>query len=472
MADMIEPERSARPGGPGLSYWLGTKFANQPLAMQLSAARWLESQIRERAFDSQIDLGASKFIGTRDHRSGYRVTDEGIAIVPVQGILVDRGDWLGDMGGWATSYEGLAEQFRRLGKDEAIKSVILDIDSAGGMVAGMLDVAAGELSDLKKKKRVYGIAANMAFSAAYAIGCVAHELFVTRSGGAGSIGVIAMHMNYGGMLEKSGVEPTILYAGSHKPDGNPYQPLSHAARAEWSREIDESYGLFVRHVAKHRGLDEQAVRDTEARTYMGERAVSAKLADGVKSFEELLEHIRKGSGSSARGQSKTGGRTVSDGNAPAAARPDYDAVIAAALTSIAANASANANPKPAAAAVETPAAAAAPAAPAAAAAPASAAADPRARIKAILGCEAAKKRQGLANHLALETDVSAEQAEAILNASAEEGAAAAGNPRGDALATAMANARNSGGVKPEASTVATRTSLADKIAAKYQKKAS
>lgn len=442
MADIIAPERLGRSGGPGLSYWLGSKIKNQPLAMEAGAAQMLADAIKEKAFDAQISgPWASKFIGTKDQRSQYRVTEDGIAIVPVQGTLFDRGEWLGDYYGWMTSYEGLAEQFRRLAKDDAIKSVILDIDSPGGMAAGMLDLVA-EMGDLKKKKKVYAVAANMAASAAYAIGCTAHELYVSRQGMAGSIGVIAMHTSFARMLDEAGVDTTIIFAGDHKADGNPYQALTHGARAEMASSIDQIYADFVRHVAKHRPIDEAAVRATQARVYSGQKAVEAKLADGVKSFEELIDHIRKGSSRSARGQSKTGGRTMSDGNAPAAARPDYEAVIAAALATMAVNSA----PKPAA---QTQEPAPAPA-PAAAAQPANAAADAKARIKAIMGCESAKKRPALANHLALETDIAADQAEAILKASPEEGAAAAAPA--NALAAAMAKPGNSAGVKPDAST--------------------
>ncbi len=446
MADIIAPERGGRAGGPGLSYWLGSKIKNQPLAMEAGAAQMLSEAIKEKAFDSQISgPWASKFIGTKDQRSQYRVTEDGIAIVPVQGTLFDRGEWLGDFYGWMTSYEGLAEQFRRIAKDDAIKSVILDIDSPGGMAAGMLDLVA-ELGDLKKKKKVYAVAANMAASAAYAIGCTAHELFVSRQGMAGSIGVIAMHTSFARMLDQAGVDTTIIFAGDHKADGNAYQALTHGARSEMAASIDQIYADFVRHVAKHRPIEEAAVRATQARVYSGQKAVEAKLADGVKSFEELLEHIRKGSSRSARGQSKTGGRTMSDGNAPAAARPEYEAVIAAALATLAANST----PKSAAQVpAPAPTAAAAPAPAAPAAQPVNAAADVKARIKSITGCESAKKRPALANYLAMETDIAADQAEAILKAAPEEGATAVAPA--NALAVAMTKPGNSAGVKPDAS---------------------
>jgi signal peptide peptidase SppA len=457
MAEIIAPERQDRSGGPGLSYWLGSKFLNQPLAMQLAAAQNLQAAIEGKSFDAQISgPWASKFVGTKDRGSQYRVTEDGIAVVPVQGVLVDRGEWLGDLGGWATSYEGLAEQFCRIRKDDAIKAVVLDIDSGGGMVAGLFDLI-DQLGDLKAKKKVYAVAANLAASAAYAIGCAAHELYVSRSGIAGSIGVIAMHTSFSRALDQQGVDKTIIFAGDHKADGNPYQALTHGARSEMAASIDQTYADFVRHVAKHRPIDEAAVRGTQARVFHGQKAVDAKLVDGVKSFDELIDHIRKGSGASVRGQSKRGGRTVSDGNAPAAARPDYDAVIAAALTTIAAG------QKPAAvsqAAEQT-------AAPApAAAAPAVAADAVKARIKAIKGCDAAKDRPALAEHLALETEIPADQAEAILKASAVEGAASGQKP--DALAAAMANRSNSGGVKPDVTGAdVKRPSLADRVAAKY-----
>ncbi|MCK9911713.1 S49 family peptidase, partial [Microbacteriaceae bacterium K1510] len=88
--------------------------------------------------------------------------------------------------------------------------------------AGMLDLVA-EMGDLKKKKKVYAVAANMAASAAYAIGCTAHELYVSRQGMAGSIGVIAMHTSFARMLDQAGVDTTIIFAGDHKADGNAYQ---------------------------------------------------------------------------------------------------------------------------------------------------------------------------------------------------------------------------------------------------------
>lgn len=136
------------------------------------------------------------------------------------------------------------------------------------------------------------------------------------------------------------------------------------------------------------------------------------------------------------------------GMEPSGGRPDYEAMIAAALTTLAA-----ANTQTAAPAAHTapaPAAAAAtpPTAPVTPAVGATAA-DARTRVKAILNCEAAKTRPGLAQHLALETDLDAATAEAVLGASAAEAQPASG--LGDALAARMAaDPSNAARVKPEA----------------------
>jgi capsid assembly protease len=427
MAQFFSPEHTAAPNGPGMSLRLASKLCGAPLYMLPSHGEQLRHALENRAFDAPAARpDASKFIGTYDQRSRFRVTDDGIALVAIQGTLVDRGPWLGDLYGFATSYEGLTEQIQRLAADTAIKSVVLDIDSGGGMVAGLFDFTE-EVAKLKKVKPVYALAANFAASAAYAIACCANEFYVTRTGEAGSIGVIMIHQSYGRMMDGAGIDTTIICEPAPKADGNPFTPLSHGARAEMASGVADAYQRFVSHVARNRSLGDDAVRATQARMFSGEKAVEAGLADGVKSVDELLAHIRKGvravkrPAAAARQTPKpSGAKTVSSEQTTALEAPNYDAVIAASLSAIAA-----AMPKGGAAA-EPP--AAAPAAPVAQAEPpAPVAADPKERIKAILNSAAGKKMPGLASHIALETDMDLATAEAVMTKAAAEQAPAAGS---------------------------------------------
>ena len=492
MANVITPERDARGGGAGLSYWLGTKVLGAPLAMLPLEAQALKLAIDNRSFDPQagsLSLApqANRWTGVESGRSRYRVTDDKIAIVPVAGLLLDRGDWLGDLWGMATTYEGLTEQIRRIVADSEIKSVIFDIDSGGGMVSGLFDLCQ-DITSLAKKKPVYAIAQNCACSAAYAIAACARETFVTRNGEAGSIGVIVMHQSYQRMLDSAGIDTTIIHAGSHKAAGNPYQQLSHTARADMSATIDEIYSQFVRHVAKTRGIDEDAVRATEARVYSGQKAVDLGLADGVKSFDELLATIRKGKppGQSRRSATSTTGanmtRRNNDDDGAQMSAADADAIISAYERGLkkantpsggASAAHAAAAPVPAAAPAAATPAAHAPSAGASVAhtATAQGAADATSRVQKILTSDVGKKRPQLAQHVAFNRlEMSAEDALAMLAAVPEESAADAGG-----LLGAMRKPGSSAGIKPDASSSATAQgqspsagmkSLADVVKAK------
>ncbi len=510
MAKFTGPERMSAPGRAGVSYALGQMIHNQPLAMQDDAASWLHHQISERAFDLPlVQPDASKFFGSHDRQNGVRITDDGIALVSVAGLLLDRGAFLGDLWGWITTYEGLAEQARRLAKDQAVKAVVLDISSGGGMVAGLWDLC-DELRKLRAKKRVYSLAQNMAASAAYAIGLCGHELHVTRSGQVGSVGVVMVHTSYARMLDASGVDVTLLTAGEHKADGNPYQQLGHSARAELGAGIDLAYGEFVDFVASRRkGLDADAVRATEARVYTGQQAVGAKLADKVSSIDELLAHVRAEmkaggprSGVKTKTQTQTRPAATPGKTSAAAERPagsggagaaageqtmeDDLVTLSQAPDAGAQNGDQGGDQGGQQAAQAVAANAAKPAgqqaASAAATVAAQAAADPdqveRARIKAIVTSVEGQAAPALASHLAFDTAMSAEAAVKALVAAAADvtgGAKASAAAGGEqdaqgaldgALEREMAKSGNSAGVRPEGEIVAkTANPLAEKAKA-------
>lgn len=63
-----------------------------------------------------------------------------------------------------------------------------------------------------------------------------------------------------------------LSGNARKIDGNLYQPLTDETKAELKAEVDQFYSLFVSSIAKGRKgrMSEKAIRDTEARTYIGQ----------------------------------------------------------------------------------------------------------------------------------------------------------------------------------------------------------
>lgn len=217
------------------------------------------------------------------------VAGGGIAVLPIYGTLVRRTVGLEAASG-LTSYQDIAAQIDTAIADPAVAAIVLDIDSPGGESGGVFDLA-DRVRAAAQVKPVWALANDMAYSAAYAIGSAASRFFVTRTGGVGSIGVIAMHADQSVRDAQDGVRYTTVFAGARKNDLNPHEPISDEAHAFLKSEVDRIYGLFVDTVASHRSLSSEAVRATEAGVFFGNDAVAAGLADAVGNFDDVLNEL-------------------------------------------------------------------------------------------------------------------------------------------------------------------------------------
>ena len=216
----------------------------------------------------------------RDGQSPFAMVD-GIAVIEVSGVLVHRGAWIGRSSG-QTSYEGIAVQLATAVLDPTVRGIALEIDSFGGEVAGVFDLADA-IRAARSAKPVWAFVAEHAFSAGYALASQADRIILPRTGAVGSIGVVVMHADLSGQLSDAGVTVTLIHSGAHKVDGNPYAPLPDPVRARIQAEIDSIRTLFAQTVAAGRGsrLTAEAALATEAECYRGAEAVAAGLADEV-----------------------------------------------------------------------------------------------------------------------------------------------------------------------------------------------
>ena len=210
----------------------------------------------------------------------------GIAVIPVHGTLVKRTAGL-DAASGLTSYPELAAMLESALADPPIAGILLDIDSPGGEASGSFELAR-RVREASAVKPVWAVANDAAYSAAYAIGSAANRLIVSETGGVGSIGVIALHIDQSVKDANDGYRFTAVTAGTHKNDFSPHQPLTDEAKAELQAEVDRLYGLFLEHVASMRTLATDDVRSTEAGLYFGANAIAAGLADAVGTFESVL----------------------------------------------------------------------------------------------------------------------------------------------------------------------------------------
>ena len=236
----------------------------------------------------------------------YPIVD-GVAVIEISGVLIHRGSWIGQSSG-QTSYEGIAAQIEAAAKDPSVRGLALEIDSFGGEVAGVFDLA-DQIRAVRANKPVWAFVAEHAFSAGYALASQADRILLPRTGAVGSIGVVVMHADLSGQLDQDGVRVTLIHSGQHKVEGNPYEPLPEAVREDIQREIDVLRFLFAETVAAGRAgrLSQEAALVTEAATYRGTDAVAAGLADevtglarGFAGFRQMLSSTPRLSSMRAR----------------------------------------------------------------------------------------------------------------------------------------------------------------------------
>lgn len=231
------------------------------------------------------------------HRDGFKITPAGTAVIGIQGSLVHRSSGFDGYSG-VVSYERLSQQIAAAVADPLVKRLLLDIDSGGGEAEGVIALS-DMIFEARQEKPVHAIANGQAFSAAYWIASAATKVYLTPSGGVGSIGAVFVHADLSESYRQAGVKHTILVAGKHKADISSLKPLNDSGRETIQGQLDRIYGLFVDGVARNRKLSAETVRGTEARLYFGNEAIEANLADEILTFEEALAKVEK-SGYSAK----------------------------------------------------------------------------------------------------------------------------------------------------------------------------
>ncbi|MET0375608.1 MAG: S49 family peptidase, partial [Rhizorhabdus sp.] len=267
---------------------VGPRFDVSQLLMHAGGEQLDIGDLQARATTARTEIEAQRGADARrPDLTASAVLDvhDGVAHINVRGELVaENGGGVSPSSGF-TGYDAVAAAWGFAQRDPEVRGTIVDINSPGGEVTDLMELAARMMAD-RGNKPSRAIIRGVGASAAYALAACCDEITVQDLGYAGSIGVITMHADFSGQLEQAGVKVTLIHAGAHKADGNPFEALPDDVRASIQTDIDHAYGRFVAHVAAARGLTEDAVRATEARVYRGEEAVTVGLADKVMGWAD------------------------------------------------------------------------------------------------------------------------------------------------------------------------------------------
>lgn len=219
-----------------------------------------------------------------------------VAVLPIYGVISPRQNLFSATSG-GTSVESIRADLREALADPGVDGIVLDVDSPGGSV-DLIDELAAEIRAARGQKPIVAVANTMMASAAYYLGSAADEIAVTPSGSVGSIGVVAIHEDMSKADEMEGIKPTFIYAGEFKTEGNPHEPLSQTALATIQADVDAFYGMFVSAVAKGRSYNGRKVSVDQVRSDFGKGrmllakdALAAGMVDRIATLEETVQRV-------------------------------------------------------------------------------------------------------------------------------------------------------------------------------------
>lgn len=226
-----------------------------------------------------------------------------VAVLPLYGLIMHRASMMGDISGpQGTSTDQFTQQLRQAVSDPGVQAIVIDVDSPGGSVEGVEELAQ-EIYNARKQKKITAVSNCLCASAAYYLAAQASELVASPSSLTGSVGVYCTHADMSKADEMSGAKFTMISYGAHKTEGNEYEPLSDDARAHMQDMVD-TYGLmFEKAVARGRGVALADVQKKfgQGRVFPAQQAVKLGMADRVGTLDDVLgKHGVSRGGTAAR----------------------------------------------------------------------------------------------------------------------------------------------------------------------------
>lgn len=218
----------------------------------------------------------------------YEVRPGGVARIHIGGLMLQRPGFLARLFLGAVDSVELAEAVEAAGRDAAVRSILLVVNSPGGAVHGTAELAAA-VADAAQSKPVVAVTDGAACSAAYWVASSCSRVYGSSTNVmAGSVGVVSVHTY---TPSATGTVVTEIKSGKFKNVGSSSKPLSGDDLAHIQERIDYLATQFINAVAANRGLTPAAVAAQEARVYIGQQAVEAGLLDGFMSVSELERQL-------------------------------------------------------------------------------------------------------------------------------------------------------------------------------------
>lgn len=233
----------------------------------------------------------------RDRSRREFAVENGVARIPIRGVISKRASMVDDVSEPAgTSTLAISRQLNAAMKDEAVTAVLLEVDSPGGSVDGVHELAA-EIRELRESKPIHAHIEGMGASAAYWLAAQANSVTASRGSRVGSIGVYATVIDDSEKAAKEGVAVRVVSSAPLKGIGTAGVPVTDEQISAVQDEVNETAGLFVEDVAEGREASQTKIRKlATGRTWMGPAALKNGLVDEVLPLRGALERVRAAAG--------------------------------------------------------------------------------------------------------------------------------------------------------------------------------
>ncbi|HUW99743.1 MAG TPA: S49 family peptidase [Phycisphaerae bacterium] len=240
-----------------------------PLLAAMSAERWAMNrahlaQLRDRAAAYPEDAPLDKLlaVGATGRATGanYRVV-EGVAIIDVVGTILKEVPWVYEMSGCdATGTLDVSDALDKALTDKNVDSIILYVDSPGGTVDGVQELA-DDVWAARMAKPIHAIVSDLCASAAYWIASQCSTIAANRSAYVGSIGCYMQIVETYRAWEAEGIHWRLIKSGTDKGAGADGTVVSDEQMVQYQEDVDGLADLFIAAVARGRGSTPERVAE-------------------------------------------------------------------------------------------------------------------------------------------------------------------------------------------------------------------
>jgi protease IV len=210
---------------------------------------------------------------------GFGETGEQVGVIEVSGPIMES--------------KKTVEDLRKFTKKDAIKGIVVRIDSPGGAVAPSQEISQA-VARAAEEKPVAVSMGSTAASGGYYIALGGEHIFANSGTITGSIGVISQLFNVEGLLGHVDVQVHTVKTGKYKDAGSPFREFGEDDRAYFESLLDDIYDQFIEDIAEARQMEVAEVRElADGRVFTGRQALEYGLVDDLGSFQDSVEWVKK-----------------------------------------------------------------------------------------------------------------------------------------------------------------------------------